>query len=128
MNESFESKKIVPTTRKGLGRLMDASLNSVAGIRTVLKTEEAFRLEALAFLFMAPIGLWLGNGPVEKLLLLGSLILVLLMELVNTAIETVVDRFGDDYHELSKVAKDIGSAIVLIAIVFVLVVWGMLLV
>ncbi len=117
----------VPPAKKGIGRLIAATRYSAAGIRSAFRTEEAFRLETIAFFLLAPIGLWAGDGAAEKLLLLGSLVQVLLMELINTAIEAVVDRFGEDYHELAKAAKDIGSAIVLIAIMFALVVWAVLL-
>ncbi len=76
---------------------------------------------------MAPLGMWLGETNVEKVILVGSLVLVILVELLNSAVEAVVDRVGTEYHELSRVAKDMCSAAVLISIVLVLFTWGLLL-
>ncbi len=99
----------------------------MAGLRVAIAHEEAFRLELLIFLVMAPLGIWLGESSVERVLLVGTLVLVILVELLNSAIEKVVDRFGGDYHDLSRDAKDMGSAAVLISIGLVLFTWGMLL-
>ncbi|MGH8248915.1 MAG: diacylglycerol kinase, partial [Gammaproteobacteria bacterium] len=75
---------------------------------------------------LAPIGLWLGENGVERALLVGALVLVLIVELINSGIEAVVDRFGGEIHELSGRAKDVGSAAVFLALINVLVVWGLL--
>lgn len=117
----------VPPPKKGIPRLIAASRYSIAGLKAVFKSEEAFRLEVYAFLVMAPLGLWLGKGGVEKILLIGSVVLLLIVELLNTAIEVVINRVSRDYHPLSGLAKDIGSACVLIMIGLVLFVWSVLL-
>lgn len=116
-----------PPPKKGIARLIAATRYSADGIKAAFRTEEAVRMEIAAFFVMAPLGLWLGGSDVEKVLLVGSLVLVILVELLNTAIEKVVDRVSKDYHELSKVAKDIGSAAVLISIGLVLFTWAVLL-
>lgn len=116
-----------PPAKKGLARLVAATHYSAAGMRAAFRSEEAVRMEVAAFIVMAPLGFWLGSTDVEKVLLVGSLVLVILMELINTAIEKVVDRVSNDYHELSRVAKDIGSATVLISIAFVIFAWAVIL-
>jgi len=125
--ESSEPTPVKPPAKKGVARLIAATQYSAAGMRAAFHSEEAVRMEVAAFIVMAPLGLWLGSTDVEKVLLVGSLVLVLLMELTNTAIEKVVDRVSQDYHELSRVAKDIGSATVLISIALVLFVWTVIL-
>lgn len=122
------SVRSVPPTKKGFARLVAATSYSVAGLRAVFRSEEAFRLEVYAFLVMAPLGLWLGNGGVEKALLVGSLVMLMIVELLNTAIEVVINRIGPEYHSLSGRAKDIGSAAVLLMIGLVVMVWCLLLV
>lgn len=112
---------------QGLTRLVNALRCSLAGFRSALRHEAAFRQELLLVALLAPTGLWLGEDGVERALLLGSLFLVLLAELLNTAIEAVVDRVGSDRHELSKRAKDVGSAAVLVALASVAAVWGLVL-
>jgi diacylglycerol kinase (ATP) len=97
------------------------------GLKAAITHEEAFRLELMAMVVLLPLALWLGQGGVERALLVGSLLLVLLVELINSALEAVVDRVGVEHHELSGRAKDIGSAAVFIALTNVAVVWGLLL-
>jgi diacylglycerol kinase (ATP) len=129
-NESSATPQTPPTkppAKKGIARLIAATQYSAAGMRAAFRSEEAVRMEVAAFIVMAPLGFWLGSSDVEKVLLVGSLVLVILMELTNTAIEKVVDRVSNDYHELSRVAKDIGSATVLISIVLVLFTWAVIL-
>lgn len=121
------SLKEVPAPKQGVARLIAATRYSAAGLRAVFQNEEAFRLEVYAFIVMAPLGLWFGDGRVEKILLVGVLVLLLIVELFNTAIEVVIDRIGPDYHALSGRAKDIGSACVLTMIALVVFVWCMLL-
>ncbi|MCG8413458.1 MAG: diacylglycerol kinase [Pseudomonadales bacterium] len=116
-----------PPPKKGLSRLIAATGYSAAGIKAAFKNEEAVRMEIGAFIVMAPLGLWLGETPVEKVLLVACLVFVIVVELLNTGIETVVDRVGKDYHELSRVAKDIGSAAVFISLALVIFTWAMLL-
>ena len=98
---------------KGLARINAAFLNSLKGFKATWLHEEAFRQEVMLFIFAAPLGLWLGKTVVEKALLLGSILLVLIVELLNTGIEIVVDRISFERHELSGRAKDVGSAAVL---------------
>ncbi len=124
--ESSETLK-PPPPKKGIARLIAAAGYSAAGITAAFKSEEAVRMEIAAFIVLAPLGLWLGDGAVEKVLLVSCLIFVIVVELLNTGIETVVDRVGKDYHELSRLAKDIGSAAVFISLSLVLFVWGMIL-
>jgi len=104
-----------------LGRVWRAAGYSAAGFRAALKNETAFRQE------LAPLGFWLGRDGVERSLLIGSLMLVLLVELLNSAIEAVVNRVGRDLHELSGQAKDLGSAAVFLALFLVVVVWALVL-
>jgi len=116
-----------PPQKKGVARLIAAFRYSAAGLRSAFHSEEAIRMEVAAFLVMAPLGLWLGGTAVEKVLLVGSLVLVFIIELLNTAIERVVDRWGEEYHDLSREAKDIGSAAVFTAIALVFFIWVVLL-
>jgi len=109
--------------KQGIVRVIDAAGYSWAGLKAAFKNEAAFRQELALFIILTPLALWLGDSGVEQALLIGSLFLVLIVELVNSAIEAVVDRFGGELHELSGRAKDIGSAAVLVAIVNVFVVW-----
>ncbi len=109
--------------KKGLARVIAATGYSVAGLKAAFKHEAAFRQELALLLILVPLALWLGDNGVERALLIGSLLLVLIVELVNSAIEAVVDRFGGELHELSGRAKDIGSAAVFVALINVFVVW-----
>jgi len=99
-------------------------LYSCAGLRSAWQHEVAFRQECLLALILLPASFWLGSNVTEYLLLIGAVLLVLLTELLNSAIEAVVDRVGTDYHALSGRAKDMGSAAVFIALVFAVVVWA----
>ncbi len=117
----------IPPPRKGLARLIAATRYSIDGLHAALKNEEAARLEIAALLVAVPLALWLGETTVEKVLLIGAVVLVLIVELLNTAIEALVNRFGSEYHELSKVAKDTSSAAVLIAVLLGLFTWVMIL-
>lgn len=85
-------------------------------------------MEVLLALFLIPLGLFFGDTAVDKVLLVGSVVLVLIVEILNSAIETVVDRFGGEQHELSGRAKDQGSAAVLLSLLMVVLVWILLLV
>ena len=128
MNDSeVPSSPASSSRKKGIARLIAATGYSIAGFKAAYKNEEAFRLELFAFVVLAPVALFLGESDIEKVLLLGSLVLVLVAELFNSAIEAVVDRSGDEYHELAGRAKDLGSAAVLVCLLLVLLVWGLLL-
>ena len=112
---------------KGVARIHAAFLNSMKGFKATWAHEEAFRQEALLCIVAAPLGLWLGQTGVEKALLLGSLLLVLIVELLNTGIEIVVDRISFERHELSGRAKDVGSAAVFTSLLLAGVVWALVL-
>ncbi len=86
-----------------------------------------FRQELFVLIPLLPLGLWLGNDGAERALLLGSLLIVPIVELLNSAIEALVDRVGTERHELSGRAKDVASAAVFLSIVFVMLVWGLIL-
>jgi diacylglycerol kinase (ATP) len=112
---------------KGFKRLINACFFSVAGFKATWKHEEAFRQEVILLVISTPIAIWLGGSAIEKVLLIGSVVLVLLVELLNSAIEAVVDRVGLEHHELSGRAKDIGSAAVMMSLAWVAVTWALIL-
>ena len=95
----------------------------MAGLAAAAKHEDAFRQELILVVLLTPLALWLGNTGVERALLIGSLILVLIVELLNSAVEATVDRISFENHRLAKRAKDIGSAAVMLALVNAGVVW-----
>ncbi len=113
--------------RTGLARVAQALRNSARGLRVALRTESAFRQEVALALLLLPLGVWLGRDAVERVLLDGAVLLVLIVELLNTAIEYTVDRVSLDAHELSKTAKDLGSAAVLLSLLLCALVWAVLL-
>ncbi len=102
---------------------MQSCVFSIQGLRATCQKEEAFRVELLSAVVLLPLGLYLGDTSVEKILLAGSVLLVLIVEILNSAIESVVDRFGSEQHELSGRAKDQGSAAVFLSLLLVLLVW-----
>lgn len=108
---------------QGIERVIKATLYSMKGIRFAFTSEAAFRQELALSVILFPLGLWLGKTGVEKALLCVVLLIVLIVELLNTGIEVVVDRFGGEHHTLSGHAKDVGSAAVFFALINVLVVW-----
>jgi diacylglycerol kinase (ATP) len=105
--------------------LIRAFFYSLSGLRSALG-ETAFRQELILLTVLAPLGLWLGKTPVEQALLVGSLLLVLVAELINSAIEAVIDRIGRAHHVLSGRAKDLASAAVFVTIINVIVVWALI--
>ena len=111
----------------GLRRLINAMRWSMKGFRSTYKNEEAFRQEVLLLIILAPLGLWLGDNGVERALLVGPLLIVLIVELLNSAIESVVDRISTENHKLSGRAKDQGSAAVLVSLMLVVLCWIMVL-
>ncbi len=111
----------------GIQRIINAWGYSIAGFRACFKHEEALRQETYTLILFIPLGLWLGNSGVERALLVASLLQVPLVELLNSAIEAVVDRFGGEHHKLSGRAKDIGSAAVFLSITLAVVVWVLVL-
>lgn len=108
-------------------RAWQAFLWSMKGLRATWDVESSFRLEVYLFLVLAPLGLWLGESGIERAILIGSLVLVLVVELLNSAVEAVVDRWGAEHNELAGRAKDMGSAAVFLADMNVLICWGLIL-
>jgi diacylglycerol kinase (ATP) len=108
--------------RTGASRMWHAFGYSVAGLRSGWG-ETAFRQEALAAIVMVPLAFWLGQSWVETALLAGSVMLVMVVELLNTGIETAIDRIGPEWHDLSKRAKDMGSAAVLLSLLLCVGIW-----
>jgi diacylglycerol kinase (ATP) len=113
---------------KGLRRLVNAFGFSIQGFVACYRHEEAFRQEVLVVVPLLPAAVWLGETPLERALLVASLLVVPIVELLNSAIETNVDRIGLERHELSGRAKDIASAAVFLSIVLAVVTWGLVLV
>jgi len=109
-------------------RVLMATKWSLQGLRAAWLHESSFRLEVYLLVVAAPFALWLGRTGVERVLLLGSCLLVLAMELLNSAVEAVIERYGAEHHELAGRAKDMGSAAVFVTMMNVLLVWGLILV
>ncbi|EKO3510321.1 diacylglycerol kinase [Vibrio fluvialis] len=112
---------------KGLRRIIKATKYSFQGFQAALKHEAAVRQELAFLLILTPVSLLLDVTNIEKVLLIGSLFIILITELLNSAVEAIVDRVGTEYHELSGRAKDIGSAAVFVALANAAVVWGIIL-
>jgi diacylglycerol kinase (ATP) len=112
---------------RGLTRLWLATANSMRGLRQCYRSEAAFRQEVWLACVLLPGGLWLGQNGVERALLVGSVLLLLVIELLNTGIEVVVDRIGVERHPLSGFAKDVGSAAVFFGLVLLFSTWGLIL-
>jgi diacylglycerol kinase (ATP) len=106
-----------------LRRVLNATHYSLAGLAAAVRHEDAFRMELILVVLLTPLALWLGNTGVERALLIGSLIIVLIVELLNSAVEATVDRISFENHRLAKRAKDIGSAAVMLSLVNAGVVW-----
>jgi diacylglycerol kinase (ATP) len=115
----------VPAPASGLRRIVNATRYSAAGLRAAWRHEAAFRQECVLAAFLIPAGVWLGRSAAERSLLIGTCLLVLVVELLNSAIEAVVDRIGPEHHALSARAKDLGSAAVLMSLVLGAVVWAL---
>ena len=113
--------------RESLRRLGRALSHSVAGLRTALGTEAAFRLEVAATAVLGVLAVALPGTPTQTALLLGALLLVLVTELLNSAVEAAVDRISLERHKLSGRAKDMGSAAVLVSLASCAIVWGLVL-
>ncbi len=110
------------------GRIFKATVWSLQGLRAAWLHESSFRLEVYLLAVLAPLALWLGQTGMERALLIGSCLLVLSIELLNSAIEAVIERYGPEFHELAGRAKDMGSAAVFVLMLNVLLVWGLILV
>ena len=107
--------------------MMKAAVWSLQGLRAAWLHESSFRLEVVLFLFVGPLGWWLGQNGVERALLIGSCLLVLSVELLNSSIEAVIERYGPEHHELAGRAKDMGSAAVFVLMLNVILVWALIL-
>ena len=115
-------------TATGLTRIVKAAGYSWKGIRAAWKNEAAFRQEAVAAMIATVIAFWLDVDAVSRVLMIGAVVLVIIVEILNSAIEAVVDRIGSEIHPLSGRAKDMGSAAVLLSIILAIFVWVTLLI
>ena len=113
--------------KTGLRRLFNALFYSLDGFRAAFRHEDAFRQEALLAAVAVPLAFWLGKTAPERALMVGSVLLVLIVELLNSAIEAAVDRISLEHHHLIKRAKDMGSAAVLVSLINAAVIWGIVL-
>ncbi len=109
----------------GAARVWLATLNSLRGLRHCYHSEAAFRQEVWAACVLIPLALWLGRTGVERALLAGSVLFVMIVELLNTGIEVVVDRISHERHHLSGFAKDLGSSAVLLALLLAVITWAL---
>lgn len=109
-----------------LGHIGKAFIWSAAGVKAAWKNELAFRVEAIIIIIMVPVGLWLGRTAAERALLIASCLLIVITELLNSAVEAVVDRIGTEHHELSGRAKDMGSAAAFFSMLTAGIVWALI--
>ncbi|MEA1921341.1 MAG: diacylglycerol kinase [Pseudomonadota bacterium] len=123
----MKKEEIKRDLKQAASRLWRATGYSLAGLRAAFQHEQAFRQEVYLLLIVVPLGLWWGDGAVEKVLLIGSWLIVMIAELLNSAVEAVVDRIGSEQHELSGRAKDIASAAVMVALALAGLTWFFLL-
>lgn len=113
--------------KTGLGRVWNAFFYSMAGLKAAFRHEDAFRQEVILAALLVPAAFLLADGAVARALMIGSVLLVLLVELLNSAIEATVDRISLENHQLAKRAKDIGSAAVFVSLVNAVVIWVLIL-
>ena len=113
--------------KTGFVRILHAFFNSLAGLADAWRCESAFRQEVLLAAIMIPIACWVPIAPVERALLVAVVLLVLIVELLNSSVEAAIDRISFDHHSLSKRAKDIGSAAVFVSLALCVVVWAVIL-
>lgn len=113
-----------PKKNSGIIRIYKAFFFSMQGLRAAFQSEAAIRQEVALAVVMIPLSFWLSGSTVERILLICSVLLVILVELINSALEAIVDRIGTERHELSGKAKDIGSAAVFVAMMITVVIWG----
>jgi diacylglycerol kinase (ATP) len=123
--ETVEIKQAKKKT--GIRRIIAATKYSIDGLKLAAKTESAFKQELVASVFLLPLAIWLGENAIEQSLLIASVVMIMIVELLNTAVEAVVDRVSSDFHELSRQAKDLGSAAVFLSINLAILVWMLLL-
>ena len=108
-------------------RIVKATIWSLKGLAAAWRHESSFRLEVWLFVVLAPLAWWLGGSGVERALLIGSMLVVMSVELLNSSIEAVIERYGDEHHELAGRAKDMGSAAVFVAMIAVVLTWAAIL-
>jgi diacylglycerol kinase (ATP) len=108
-------------------RVIKTTIHSIQGLTASFKSQEAFRCEVAALMVLVPAAFWIATDSLQLLMLLGVILIVLIVELLNTGIEIVVDRIGLEFNELSGRAKDVGSAAVLMSLLLFLLVWGVIL-
>ena len=113
--------------KTGIVRLIHAFFNSMAGLEDAFRHESAFRQEILLAIFLVPLACVAPVTNVERAMLIGAVMLVLIVELLNTGVEVAIDRISFDHHKLSKRAKDIGSAAVFVALLLAAMVWALIL-
>lgn len=123
-----QSKSMTEPGKKGIARIINAAGYSFQGLTAAFRNEAAFRQELALVVLLTLIAFWLDISRIETAILIASLLLVIIVELLNSAIEAIVDRVGSEHHELSGRAKDIGSAAVLISLINVVVVWTIILI
>lgn len=116
----------MPKGATGITRLIKATGYSIAGLKAAWQEEAAFRQEVLLSIVMIPAAFWVGETAVQRILLIASVFIVLITEILNSAVEAVVDRIGSDPHPLSGRAKDMGSAAVMLSLINVAIVWGLI--
>ncbi|MBT8331536.1 MAG: diacylglycerol kinase [Deltaproteobacteria bacterium] len=109
-----------------IGHILKAVVYSWDGFKTAWTHEMAFRIEVIVIAVLLPIGMWIGETAVERALLIGCSMLVLIIELLNSAVENVVDRIGSEHHMLSKHAKDLGSAAAAVSQLTAVIIWGLI--
>lgn len=110
---------------KGFRRVILATKYSIAGLSAAWKNEAAFRQELVLCVVLVPLGLWLGRTITEQTILIATLFIVLITELLNSAVEAITDRVSEEHHQLSGRAKDLGSAAVFVSLLMVICVWGL---
>jgi len=110
-----------------MDRIIKAAGYSWAGLRSAWHSETAFRQEIVLCVVLVPLAVWLGGTGLERAVMIGSLLLVLIVELINSGLEAVVDRIGSEINSLSKTAKDVGSAAVLLSLLNAAVIWALIL-
>lgn len=121
-----DMKKMLQSLVDG-GRVVRALGYSLKGLRAAYKKESAFRQELILAVVLVPAGLWLGRNGIERVLLIGSVLMVLIVELLNSSVEATVDRSGREWNKFAARAKDMGSAAVLIALLLLVATWGLIL-
>ncbi len=112
--------------KQGIRRIINAAGYSMAGLISAVKNEAAFRQELVLFTILIPLSFWIGKTALEIAMLIGSCLIVMITELLNSAVEAAIDRISDEHHILSKQAKDMGSAAVLLSFLLVGIVWGLI--